>query len=342
MKSNLQFGLFLPAFTHGTTFNYLVDLTLLCEKLNLDSVWICDHLLGVDSVVSDRTHGFPEVYESTVTLAALAMATKKIRLGTAVSALPYRNPALYAKQIAILDIISNGRLEFGFGAGWRQREFEAYGIGFEPFNVRLERTEEAIKLIDMLLTNPSVSYSGKYYNVDRCEINPRCIQRPRPRFWLGGAGPRLMKTLLPYSDGWLPPAVSIDLILNRKPIIQQAQKQRGTKITIGIEFYTTIDDKREIAIKKADPAIKEWFGYSVEEIEKLFDAPFKIELESSPFRTIGKPALAVGNHEDCIELIDTYRKVGVELFVLHFMPPMDSHSQLRQYADKVIPYFHDQ
>lgn len=337
----VSFGIFLPSYTRGTSFELLLKITRLSEERGLDSVWICDHLLGVDSVVGDRRPDTPEVFESTITLAALARETRRVRLGTAVTSIPYRNPALYAKQIAMLDVLSNGRIDVGFGTGWRKREFDAYGIPFEPIQTRIERTKEGIELMKRLLSEASVTFRGKYYEVTDCQIRPGPVQKPHPPFWLGATGPRVMSSLLPLADGWLPPAVSIDLIRERRAILESVEKKRGRRLRIGIEFYTTVAKNREAAVEKADPYVEEWFGYTLEGIERLFrdSAEMRIELESTPFRAIGRPAMAVGSPEDCVEIIERYVKEGVSLYVLHFMPPNDSYDQLRTYLDKVIPYF---
>ncbi|MEM4310808.1 MAG: LLM class flavin-dependent oxidoreductase [Nitrososphaerales archaeon] len=344
MDNAIRFGVFLPVFVRGTNFDLILELTKFTEKLGLDSVWSCDHLLGVESVVKEPSKEYPPALESTVTLAALARETKRLRLGTAVSCIPYRNPPLYAKQIALLDVISNGRFELGFGAGWREKEFIAYDIPFRPFSKRLERTKEGIYLIKRLLEEESVSFDGKFIKIQNCQINPKPIQKPHPPFWLGAIGKRTLTELLPFADGWLPPAVSLDFIKSREPLVKEVEKKMGKRILKGIEFYTAIDKDRDLAIKRSNESIKEWFGYSIEEIDDLFlgDKRMKVELESSPFREVGKPALAVGGPDDCINMIEKYIKAGLSLFVLHFMPILESYQQLKIYAEKVIPYIKEE
>lgn len=343
-KPQVEFGIYLPSCTGGTTFELISKMTKLAEKVGLGSVWICDHLLGLDSAVAEPHAETPPVLESTVTLAALARETRKVRIGTAVSCIPYRNPAVYAKQIATLDVISGGRMQLGVGAGWREREFNAFGIPFEPFPVRLERTKEALIIIKRLFSEKSVTYDGKYYKITNCQLNPNTIQKPSPPIWLGATGKKTLSALLPLADGWLPPAVSTDLIRDRKQIVREAEEQGGKKIALGIEFYTAIDKSRELANKKSNQSIKEWFGYTIEQIEELFSSTKKmgVELKSSPFRQLGRPGLAVGDPDDCIEVVERYIKEGLTLFALHFMPPTEGYSQLQTYASKVIPYIREQ
>jgi probable F420-dependent oxidoreductase len=346
MKANqdVQFGIYLPSCTKGTSFELILKMAKLAERSGLSFVWIADHLQGLHSIVTEPGAETPPVFESTVTLGALARETSKVRIGTAVSCLPYRNPALYAKQIATLDVISGGRVELGVGAGWREREFNAYGIPFDPFLVRLEMTKEALIIMKKLFSEKSVTYNGKYYKVANCQLNPNTIQRPGPPIWLGATGKKAMSALLPLSDGWLPPAVSTDFIRDRKEMVREAEKERGKKIIIGIEFYTAIDKHRNLAIERSNQPIKEWFGYTIEQIEEMFSSSKRmdVELKSSPFRTLGKPGLAVGGPDDCVEVVQRYIKEGVTMFALHFMPPEEGYSQLETYASKVIPYFREE
>jgi alkanesulfonate monooxygenase SsuD/methylene tetrahydromethanopterin reductase-like flavin-dependent oxidoreductase (luciferase family) len=346
MKANqdVQFGIYLPSCTGGTSFELILKMAKLAERSGLSFVWIADHLQGLHSIVTEPDAETPPVFESTVTLGALARETSKVRIGTAVSCIPYRNPALYAKQIATLDVISEGRVELGVGAGWREREFNAFGIPFDPFPVRLEMTKEAVIMMKRLFSEKSVTHNGKYYKVTNCQLNPNTIQRPGPPIWLGATGKKAMSALLPLSDGWLPPAVSTDLIRERKQMVREAEERRGKKIAVGIEFYTAIDKNRELAIEKSNQSIKEWFGYSIEQIEELFSSTKKmdVELKSSPFRTLGKPGLAVGGPDDCIDVVQRYIKEGVTMFALHFMPPEEGYSQLEMYASKVIPYLREE
>jgi alkanesulfonate monooxygenase SsuD/methylene tetrahydromethanopterin reductase-like flavin-dependent oxidoreductase (luciferase family) len=143
--SKYKFGVFLPfyAFQTKTTseyYNHLKTIVLECERLGYDSVWLDDHLMY---------NNWP-ILEPWTTLSALSTLTSRLRLGTMVTCNAHRNPALLAKTTATLDVISNGRLELGIGAGCQETEHTAYGFGFDKPSVRIERLGEALEVITRL------------------------------------------------------------------------------------------------------------------------------------------------------------------------------------------------
>lgn len=141
--------------------------------------------------------------ESWVTLSALAQATKRIRVGSMVNGVPYRHPAVTAKMAAALDIVSGGRLDLGLGAGWNEREANAYGIALGTLKERFDRFDEAIEIIISLLSNDSTSYSGRYYSLDDARNEPKGQQRPHPPIVIGGQGERrTLRTAARWAQHW--------------------------------------------------------------------------------------------------------------------------------------------
>src|SRR4051794_21451725 len=140
-----------------------------CEKLGFDSVWFADHLY-----VEVEGYEKQGAWECWSVLAALAATTKRIELAPFVSCTGYRNPALLAKIAETVDEISGGRLILGIGAGWVEREYEAFGF---PFDHRASRFEEAPTIITGLIRTGEVDFKGEYYQAEKCEIRPR---GPRP------------------------------------------------------------------------------------------------------------------------------------------------------------------
>lgn len=125
-------------------------------------------------------------------LAAAAIATSTIRLGTLVLANDFRNPLLLAREVATLDVLSGGRVEFGLGAGWLDRDYESLGISFDRGRVRVERLAEAVTLMKRLFAEEEVSFAGRYYRFDKARCQPRTVQRPRPPLLIAGGGPMLL------------------------------------------------------------------------------------------------------------------------------------------------------
>lgn len=162
------------------------------ERVGFDSFWIMDHFIQIPVV------GGPQepILEPWMTLAALAATTNRIRLGAMVTGAPYRNPALLAKMGATVDVVSNGRLFMGIGAGWYEREFNAYGWTFPPLGERMKRLEEAIQVITAMWTRDAPSFQGRYYAIKDAICEPRPVQQPRPPILIGGGGEQVTLRLV--------------------------------------------------------------------------------------------------------------------------------------------------
>jgi len=163
-----------------------------------ESAWTMDHL------VPGRTQGESNgpCLEGWTLLAALAQATRRLRLGCMVTGVTYRHPVVLAKIATTVDIISNGRLEFGIGAAWHDFEHRAYGIPFYTMKERQDRLEEALQVIKLLWTaSAPVSFAGKYYPLEDAPFLPPPIQKPHPPIMVGGSGPkRTLRTAARYAD----------------------------------------------------------------------------------------------------------------------------------------------
>ena len=167
------------------------------ELKGFDSFWVMDHFLQTPFA------GMPEepVLEGWSAISALAAVTEGIRLGTLVTGNIYRNPALLAKLGASVDVISNGRLNVGIGAGWYEAEATAYGFPFYTTRERLERLEEALQVIKGMWTADSFSFQGKYYATRDAMCFPKPIQQPHPPIMVGGGGENVtLKLVAKYGD----------------------------------------------------------------------------------------------------------------------------------------------
>jgi F420-dependent oxidoreductase-like protein len=197
----IKFGLQHPNFSYdgknSEIFQTLKNTVLYAEKSGFDSFWVMDHLFQIPYV------GRPEepMLEGWTTISALAAITKKIRLGTLVTGNIYRNPAFLAKTGATVDVISNGRLFMGMGAGWFEAEAAAYGIPFYTVAERLERLEEALQIVKGMWTEDSFSFQGKYYQINGALCFPKPVQKPHPSILIGGGGERVtLKLVAKYGD----------------------------------------------------------------------------------------------------------------------------------------------
>jgi F420-dependent oxidoreductase-like protein len=165
------------------------------EALGFDGLFLVDHFYGLVDV-DDPTH------EGYTMLAALAPFTQRLRLGILVSGNTYRNPALLLKQAVTVDHISGGRVDFGVGAGWTEREHEAYGFPFPSARERVDRFAEALEIWDLLQTQERTTYEGRYYQLLDAPFQPKPLQSPRLPLLIGGSGPRMLRLAARHADMW--------------------------------------------------------------------------------------------------------------------------------------------
>jgi len=162
-----------------------------------ESGWTFDHFYPI---FSDSTG---PCLEGWTTLTALAQATRRLRLGTLVSGIHYRHPAVLANMASTLDIVSDGRLEIGIGAGWNEEESGAYGMELGTPRERSDRFEEACEVIVGLLTNETTSFAGTYYQLTDARNEPKGVQQPHPPICIGGSGEkRTLRTAARFAQHW--------------------------------------------------------------------------------------------------------------------------------------------
>jgi F420-dependent oxidoreductase-like protein len=162
-----------------------------------ESGWLFDHFYPI---VGDSAGPCLEGWSA---LTALAQATSRLRLGTLVTGIHYRHPAVLANMAAAVDIISGGRLELGIGAGWNQEESGAYGIALGTPRERSDRFEEACQVLIGLLSQEVTDFSGKYYQLSGARNEPKGPQRPHPPIVIGGSGERrTLLTAAKYAQHW--------------------------------------------------------------------------------------------------------------------------------------------
>lgn len=197
MRFGLQVGACGPS-EHGTALDTVLAVARAAEEAGLDSVWIADHFMFPDREHPEHEVPIPECF---VTLAAIAALTSRIRLGALVAGVPYRNPALLAKMSATLDVLSHGRTIVGLGAAWHEPEFTAYGWPFPPVPERMEMLEEAVQIVDRMLTRRPASFRGTHYTLEGAYNDPMPVQQPRPPIMIGGSGERVtLKLVARYAD----------------------------------------------------------------------------------------------------------------------------------------------
>lgn len=165
------------------------------EACGFESLWLSDHF--------QRPSGPDEpLLEGWTTLAALAATTERLRLGILVTSNTFRNPALVVKEAVTVDHVSHGRVEVGLGTGWYKGEHDRVGLPFPEPPELVDRFEEAVQIVDLMLRQQTTSFAGTYYTLTDALCHPPPIQQPRPPITLGAHGPRMLRIAARHADRW--------------------------------------------------------------------------------------------------------------------------------------------
>lgn len=179
----MRFGL--DVAQHQLTWEEILSRVRFAEEVGFEGAWVFDHF---SALYADPAG---PCLEGWTLLAALAAQTERIRLGTLVTGISHRHPSVLATEIVTVDHVSGGRVECGVGAAWNEREHQSLGIPFPSVKERMERLEEAIQVLRLLLSGERVSFEGKHYRLDRARYRPRPVQQPYPPVWIGANGRQL-------------------------------------------------------------------------------------------------------------------------------------------------------
>ncbi len=162
------------------------------ENNGFDDVWLSEHHFIDDGYLPSPLP----------VAAAIAARTKKIRIALGVLLMPFHNPVRLAEDVAVVDVISGGRFELGVGVGYKGEEFEGFAV---PFNERGARTNEALGIVRRLLDGETVTFKGKFFEVNNVKLAPEPIQRPHPPIWIGGFTPAALRRAARHGDGFITP-----------------------------------------------------------------------------------------------------------------------------------------
>jgi F420-dependent oxidoreductase-like protein len=217
------FGLHLPSYTFPDTpperiFDRLLEQVRTAEDAGFELISVMDHLYQIRGV-GQVTEPMMEAWS---TLAALARETTRPRLGTLVTGVTYRNPALLAKTTTTLDAISGGRAILGIGAAWNDVEHAGYGYDFPPVRERMDRLDEALTIIRAMFSEDRPSFEGRYYRIEQALNVPRPVQPGGPRILVGGGGEqRTLKIAAKHADitHWFP--LGLEVLRHKNEVLER-------------------------------------------------------------------------------------------------------------------------
>jgi probable F420-dependent oxidoreductase len=200
----MEFGICIPHYGKPIDIPKILDTVRRAEELEFDSIWVTDHILVPQTLeIIYRDH----MLEPLALLSHVAAMTRRVKIGTSVIILPYRNPIVVAKMLATIDQLSAGRLIFGAAVGWMEPEFAALGA---PFDERGAFSDECLRLMKALWTQEKVSFEGHYFKFSSMQASPRPLQRPHPPIWVGGNSARARRRVAEYGDGWHATAMPLE------------------------------------------------------------------------------------------------------------------------------------
>jgi F420-dependent oxidoreductase-like protein len=241
MAHPLRFGLKL---SQNTTIEALRTVWRIADESGFDHVWDFDHLASIGEGGPDRP-----VYEGWALQAAIAEATKRVRIGCMVTGNTYRNPALLAKLAVTVDHLSGGRLEFGIGAAWATIEHSMYGI--EGLDHRVGRFSESLRIIKSLWTEERTNFDGRYYQMKDAIANPKPIQKPHPPIWIGASGETTIKLVARYADVWNTGADKGSDVIDRLDDACGAVGRDPSEIRRSIQFAWDGQDRSQLREQSA-------------------------------------------------------------------------------------------
>ena len=216
--------------------NDIVAVARHADTLGFDSVWVHDHLVMPATIRARYPYnetgvaGFAyrqDIYDPLAMMAAIAVRTKHVRIGTSVLIIPYRNPVVLARMLATLDHLSGGRVLLGLGVGWMAEEFDALGIG-EYYSIRGTVTDEWVRICLALWTSEgTASYQGRFHSFSDLGTLPRPIQRPHIPLWIGGKGDVAARRVARYGQGYHTISSTPEEIVEELRIVHSAMETRG-------------------------------------------------------------------------------------------------------------------
>ena len=206
----------------------------------IDHAWLFDHFAPIAGDVSGPC------LEGWTVLAAFAARTTRLRLGLMVTGNTYRHPAVLAKIAATTDVISNGRLDFGIGAGWNEYEHTSMGIPLYKPGERIRRLDEACEIIKGLFTQPTVDFDGRYYQLKEARSEPKPVQKPYPPFVIGGGGEQLtLRVVAKHADIWNFSGASVDDFNHKVGVLREhcaAVGRDPSEIILSYQHRLSYDD----------------------------------------------------------------------------------------------------
>lgn len=218
----------------------------LFEEMGFDGLWLTDHVIGIPAYSMYGGYWL----EILTTMSFLAATTQRIRIGTGILVLPYRDPVLTAKMLATIDVLSNGRVDFGIGTGWALDEFQALGVT-DKFEGRGGVTDEALEVILKCWQGGHLEHDGRWSRFPKVEFAPTPVQKPRIPVWVGARGTALapLRRAARYADMWHPVGLTPDEV---RVGGERLDELAGRKVQRSIRIAFKPETEPQVMVERID------------------------------------------------------------------------------------------
>ena len=320
----IRVGLTLPQgwldeFPDNNAYNQFLfskSVALKAEQLGYDAGYVYDHFIPYYG--DKRTLPFFEAY---TLLSAIAAITTKLRIGQVVTCNSYRSPSLLAKMSSTLDAISDGRLEFGIGAGWFEYEYNSYGYLFDSASARIEQLDESITIIKKMWQKEKSSFKGKHYSIKNAICSPKPIQNPHPPIMVGGSGQKLIAVAAKHATRYNHPFGTPEILQSKIEML----KIQCKKI------------KRNFNDIENSVLLRVLVGKDKDDIKQIVTQLKKKNESISEFIMRSKDSIALGTPDEVIEYLQKYVNIGISYFIVNFIGLSNTLEMLSLFSKKVRP-----
>jgi F420-dependent oxidoreductase-like protein len=315
-ENKLQFGLTIPQGWRGgdlpleeennpvKQYSFSKSIAINADTLGFDSIYAYDHLIPFHTDDMNKN-----IFDCFTLLSAATAITKRIKIGQIVTCNSYRNPSLLAKTISTLDVISDGRIELGIGAGWYEQEYKAYGYDFPSYMTRIGQLDESLSIIKDMWGEEVASFEGKYYWIRDAICNPKPIQKPHPVIMVGGSGEKhLLKVVAKHAD--------------RYNLFFGSPDEMRRKIYVLKEYCKSFDSGRrknfynKIQYSVVLPCI---IRESEEEVNQIIMLYKRKDRTADQYVKYLVGGITSGTPETILKGIYEYLDIGVTHFIFHFI-----------------------
>ena len=232
----MQFGLCIPHYGKTISIDgpqsaeHLRTTVQRAEALGFHSVWVSDHVVTPSHLLPGMG---PTFYDAFVVLTYAAAFTQRVRLGSTIIVVPYRNPLVVAKMLATLDVLSEGRVIFGVGVGGAPDEFQALGV---PSHQRGRRTDEYLRLMVALWTEDPTTFKGRFFSFTDVRFQPKPHQKPHPPIWVGGRSDAALRRAVAVGEAWHPTSMRLPALREKmaqlRHLAHEAGRPDGPMVTV--------------------------------------------------------------------------------------------------------------